>query len=56
MYVAKYAKNIYCLLVFVGTEALKLEIHGRVGIISHAIEERYSTDMSSQYHEYQKFE
>ncbi|XP_073053934.1 uncharacterized protein [Primulina eburnea] len=39
-----------------GTDALKLEIHGRLGIISHAIEEKYSTDMSSQYHEYQKFD
>ncbi|KZV50165.1 hypothetical protein F511_21926 [Dorcoceras hygrometricum] len=39
-----------------GTEALKLEIHGLLGIITHAIEERYSTDMSSEYHEYHKFD
>ncbi|XP_073042548.1 uncharacterized protein [Primulina eburnea] len=39
-----------------GTRTLKLEIHGRLGIISHAIQERYDIDVSSQNHEYHMFD
>ncbi|EYU20313.1 hypothetical protein MIMGU_mgv11b015009mg, partial [Erythranthe guttata] len=39
-----------------GTNVLKLDIHGRLGLISHAILDRYNTDTPSENHEYQMFD
>ncbi|KAK4388707.1 protein NLP1 [Sesamum angolense] len=40
-----------------GTHVLKLDVHGRLGLISHAVLERYNTDISSQTdHEYHMFD
>ncbi|KAI3468078.1 hypothetical protein Pfo_024741 [Paulownia fortunei] len=39
-----------------GTRVLKLDIHGRLGLISHAVLERYNSDMSSENHEYHMFD
>ncbi|KAL3844273.1 hypothetical protein ACJIZ3_001676 [Penstemon smallii] len=38
-----------------GTNVSKLDIHGRIGIISHAVLERYN-DASSENHEYHMFD
>ncbi|XP_011081629.1 uncharacterized protein LOC105164634 isoform X1 [Sesamum indicum] len=40
-----------------GNHVLKLDVHGRLGLISHAVLERYNTDTSSQTdHEYHMFD
>ncbi|KAK6119684.1 hypothetical protein DH2020_046573 [Rehmannia glutinosa] len=40
-----------------GTQVLKLDVHGRLGLISHAVLEKYnSNNMSSQNHEYHMFD
>ncbi|KAK4412667.1 hypothetical protein Salat_2913800 [Sesamum alatum] len=40
-----------------GNHVLKLDVHGRLGLISHAVLERYNTDISSQTdHEYHMFD
>ncbi|KAL6523957.1 hypothetical protein OROMI_031052 [Orobanche minor] len=40
-----------------GTQVLKLDVHGRLGLISHAVLERYNSNyVSSESHEYHMFD
>ena len=42
--------------VLAGLHITHLEIHGRVGIITHAILDKYDFDFSTQNHEYLMYE
>lgn len=43
-------------IVFAGKHVRNLEMHGRVGVISHVVLDKYYFDPSSDNHEHQVFE